>query len=135
MAITTKRVRQSKQAIAVSKASQRGDGVSLDRSDNNGGTLRLASFFPDALPMHVPARLYREELASTGIPVVIEYGTPREVILSCEAVLEFGESVRLTSRRCSLAANARVIAVQFGGSEPAFAVRFTAGAENWIIKE
>jgi hypothetical protein len=128
MAITTKRAQKRKQEVMpAGKASPRGD-------DNNGA-LRLASFFPDALPMHVPARLYREKMASAGIPVVIEYGTPCEVILSCEAMLEFGESVRLTSRSCSLAAQAQVIAVQFGGSEPAVAVRFTAGAENWIIKE
>ncbi len=136
MAITTKGARKSKQELmAASKASHRGDRGSPDRSDNNIGALRLASFFPDALPMHVPARLYREEMTSAGIPAVIEYGTPCEVILSCEAVLEFGEQVRLTSRSCSLAAQARVIAVQFGDSERAFAVRFTAGAENWIIKE
>src|SRR5262249_35029160 len=133
MAITTKRERKSKQALmAASKTTESGDGVSLNP---NVGALRLASFFPAALPMYVPARLYREEFASTGIPVVIEYGTPCEVILTCDAVLEFGESVRLTSPSCSLAAQARVIAVQVDGSEPAFAVRFTAGAENWIIKE
>ena len=84
--------------------------------------------------MHVPATVGREGTAQE-IEALIEFGTPREVIVTCGVPLEIGESVRIASPNCSLGATAKVVALQVGNESYALAMRFTGGAENWIIQE
>jgi hypothetical protein len=84
--------------------------------------------------MHVPATVGRER-AADEIQALIEFGTPREVIVSCDVPLEIGESLRILSPNCSLKATAKVVALQVGNGSYALAMRFTGGAENWIIQE
>jgi hypothetical protein len=103
-------------------------------SNGCSGAARLAEFFPGALPMHVPATVGRAE-EEAQIPALIEFGTAKEVIVTCRVPLEIGESLRISSPNCSLKATAKVVALQVGTENYALAVRFTAGAENWIIQE
>jgi hypothetical protein len=112
---------------------QQGSGASF-RGNSSSGASRLAEFFSGALPMHVPTTLGREGTAQE-IEALIEFGTPREVIVTCGVPLEIGESVRIASPNCSLEATAKVVALQVGNESYALAMRFTGGAENWIIQE
>src|SRR5215813_9224503 len=58
---------------------------------------RLAEFFPGALPMHVPAKVARSWAdRESEIQAVIEFGTPHEVIVTCNVPLEIGESLRIS---------------------------------------
>ena len=130
----------SKSAFAKAR---RGTGTSFSTekkevAGRNGrsGTARLAEFFPGAFPMQVPATVERREANQEAeIQAVIEFGTAREVIFSCRASLEIGESLRIYSPSCSLDATAKVVAIQVANEDYALAVRFTGGAKNWIIRE
>ena len=100
------------------------------------GAARLAEFFPGALAMHVPATVEQDSAeGKSQIQALIEFGTAKEVIVTCDVPLEIGESLRISSASCSLKATAKVVALQVGTENYALAVRFTAGAENWIIQE
>jgi len=124
-----------------------GSGASNDRFgqydvkaaaiENTGtGAARLAEFFPGALPMHVPAVVkWGRVEEESQIQAVIEFGTAKEVIVTCGALFEIGESLRISSPSCSLKATAKVVALQVGTDNYALAIRFTGGAENWIIQE
>lgn len=119
----------------VGTADQRGSGASFEK-DSGSGAARLAEFFPGALPMHVPATVGRRRAdEQSEIQALIEFGTPREVIVTCAVPLEIGESLRISSPNCSLKATAKVVALQVGNENYALAMRFTGGAENWIIQE
>lgn len=103
--------------------------------NSSSGASRLAEFFPGALPMHVPATVGGEGVDPTEIQALIEFGTPREVIVTCGVPFEIGESLSISSPNCSLKARVKVVAMQVGNESYALAMRFTGGAENWIIQE
>ena len=114
---------------------QRSSGGSFERNGDSGAS-RLAEFFPGALPMHVPATVGRRRAdQESEIQALIEFGTAREVIVTCGVPLEIGESLRISSPNCSLKATGKVVALQVGNENYALAMRFTGGAENWIIQE
>lgn len=113
----------------------RSSGASFQKNDGSCAS-RLAEFFPGALPMHVPAKVARGWAdQESEIQAMIEFGTPHEVIITCNVPLEIGESLRISSPNCSLKATAKVVALQVGNENYALAMRFTGGAENWIIQE
>jgi len=104
--------------------------------NSRSGAARLSEFFPGALAMHVPATVERDcGQDKSQIQALIEFGTAKEVIVTCSVPLEIGEMLRISSANCSLNAMAKVVALQVGTENYALAVRFTAGAENWIIQE
>jgi|SRR5262249_37206923 len=130
----------SKRAIGsahdASSNSLKRDGNNTTGSGKAGpAAARLAEFFPGALPMHVPATVERGHGEDVEIQALIEFGTAKEVIITCGVALEIGESLRISSPNCSLKASAKVVALQVGIENYALAIRFTAGAENWIIQE
>ena len=123
-----------------SSASNQRLGQSTDKAarieESGSGAARLAEFFPGALAMHVPAAVKRRRAdEESEIQALIEFGTAKEVIVTCGVPLEIGESVKISSPNCSLKATARVVALQVGSDNYALAIRFTGGAENWIIQE
>ncbi len=92
---------------------------------------RLAQFFPNASPVHLPVQV-------TGLTgsaeTVLEYGTARDVLFACGLLLEFGEHVRVRNADGSFDAEAVVVALQYHGAETAVAARFTGEVANWIVK-
>jgi hypothetical protein len=131
----------SKRAVATVPAASNdstapGKNKAAGFSNSGSGAARLAEFFPGALAMHVPATVERDSVEDESqIQALIEFGTAKEVIVTCSVPLEIGESLRISSPNCSLKATAKVVALQVGAENYALAVRFTAGAENWIIQE
>ena len=117
-------------------AKKRGPNKAADSSNEGSGAARLAEFFPGALAMHVPATVeWGQHAEKSQVHALIEFGTAKEVIVTCSVPLEIGESLRISSPNCSLKATAKVVALQVGAENYALAVRFTGGAENWIIQE
>jgi len=61
----------------------------------------LARFFPEASPVRMPVQLARvlqgsePAAAHFAESIVIEFGTPREVLFACNTPLEFGDDLRL----------------------------------------
>jgi len=105
--------------------------------ENTGsGAARLAEFFPGVILMHVSAVVKRGRAEEEHyIESLIEFGTAKEVIVTCGVPLEIGEPLSISSPNCSLKATAKVMALQVGTDKYALAIRFTGGAENWIIQE
>ena len=102
----------------------------------NPGAARLAEFFPGALSMRMPVRIQRApEGRDSEVQGVIEFGTPREVILTSRVPFEFGELLRIVNANCSLDTRAKVVAMQICGPEYALVLRFAENAKNWIIQE
>lgn len=66
--------------------------------------------------------------------VVIEYGTPREVLFACNTPLEFGDDLRLRNSDGSLAVTVTVVAVQYHPGKTLVAARFREDVPNWIVK-
>jgi len=131
--VELKKMAMSSKRVVVSD--QRSSGSSFERNSGSAAS-RLAEFFPGALPMHVPAMVGRRRAdQESEIQALIEFGTAREVIVTCGVPLEIGELLRISSPNCSLKATAKVVALQVGNENYALAMRFTGGAENWIIQE
>lgn len=66
--------------------------------------------------------------------VVIEFGTPREVLFECNTPLEFADQLRLRNSDGSLDIEVTVVAVQYQPGKTAVAARFTEDVPNWIVK-
>ena len=66
--------------------------------------------------------------------VVIEFGTPREVLFECSTPLEFGDEVRLRNSDGSLDVVGSVVAVQYHPGKTVIAARFRGEVPNWIVK-
>jgi hypothetical protein len=96
---------------------------------------KLAQFFPNATPVHIPVRLTR---IGGGQPfsetTVIEFGTPHEVLFASTLPLEFADKLRLQNTDGSLDTEACVVALQYNTGRTAVAARFVRDVSNWIIK-
>lgn len=122
---------------------------------------RLARFFPDATPVHIPVRLSRanQQENSGGGDInpnrkgngnsgaktpqnpwhplqetVIEFGTPHEILFVVAQPLEFADHVLVESRDGALRAEASVVAVQYHPERTVVAARFLKPVPNWIVK-
>ena len=95
---------------------------------------RLAKFFPEATPLRLPIRLIREMGAGLIEDMVIEFGTPTEVLFASRLPLDFGDTVRVENSNGSLSVEALVIALQRHNGRTAVAARFTRDVPNWIVK-
>lgn len=99
----------------------------------------LARFFPEAAPVRIPIQLARaSELDNSTVSftesTVIEFGTPREVLFSCNTPLEFADVLRLRNADGSLDIRASVVAVQYHPGNTIVAARFLSDVPNWIVK-
>jgi hypothetical protein len=100
----------------------------------------LARFFPEASPVRIPVQLARipqpGDAASANFSesTVIEFGTPREVLFTCHAALEFADRLRLRTADGSLDIEASVVAVQYQPGHTVVAARFSKEVPNWIVK-
>jgi hypothetical protein len=100
----------------------------------------LARFFPDASPVRVPVQIAR--ILPGGEPsvphftesIVLEFGTPREVLFECNTPLEFGDDLRLRNSDGSLDVIVTVVAVQYQPGTTVVAARFHGEVPNWIVK-
>jgi len=66
--------------------------------------------------------------------IVIEFGTPREVLFACKTPLEFADVLRLRNSDGSFEEDARVVAVQYHPGNTLVAARFNREVPNWIVK-
>jgi hypothetical protein len=100
----------------------------------------LARFFPDATPVRMRVQIARimpdsaATAASFSESIVIEFGTPREVLFECNTVLEFGDELRLRDSDGSFDVTANVVAVQYQLGKTVVAARFREQVPNWIVK-
>ncbi len=100
----------------------------------------LARFFPDASPVRMPIQLARivpgsePSAAAFGESIVIEFGTPREVLFECNTPLEFGDDLRLRNSDGSFDVTVSVVAVQYHPGRTVVAARFQQEVPNWIVK-
>jgi hypothetical protein len=108
---------------------------------NASAVAGLARFFPESTPVRIPAQLARtlqpSEASSTASfteSIVIEFGTPREVLFACNTPLEFADVLRLRNSDGSLDIEASVVAVQYHPGTTVVAARFRGEVPNWIVK-
>jgi hypothetical protein len=98
----------------------------------------LARFFQDATPVRMRVQLARmvpdDSVARFTESVVLEFGTPREVLFECETALEFGDDLRLRNSDGSFDVTASVVAVQYHPDKTVVAARFQKEVPNWIVK-
>jgi hypothetical protein len=99
---------------------------------------RLAKFFPQATPVRIPVKLSRTEGTqiekSKSTDIVIEFGTPCEVLFATDRPLEFADRVLLESKDGALRVEASVVAVQYHPDRTVVAARFLKNVPNWIVK-
>lgn len=99
---------------------------------------RLAQFFADASPVHIPVRITGKTISGKEFSekTTVEFGTPREVIFASHLPLEFADTLRLENGDGSLSAEVSVVAIHyFDGNTSAVAARFISDVPNWIVKE
>jgi hypothetical protein len=108
---------------------------------NASAVAGLARFFPESTPVRIPVQLARTlqpgEASSTTTfteSIVIEFGTPREVLFACNTPLEFADVLRLRNSDGSLDIEASVVAVQYHPGSTVVAARFRGEVPNWIVK-
>jgi hypothetical protein len=100
----------------------------------------LARFFPEASPVRMPVQLARvlpgsdPTAAHFAESIVLEFGTPREVLFECNTPLEFGDDLRLRNADGSFDVAAAVVAVQYHPGKTVVAARFRGEVPNWIVK-
>ena len=73
-------------------------------------------------------------LASFTESVILEFGTPREVLFECNTALDFGENLRLRNADGSFDVTVSVVAAQYHSDKTVVAVRFLKEVPNWIVK-
>ena len=110
--------------------------TALASSKRESSTVKLAKFFPNAIPIRIPVRLTCLSNGSTPFfeSTVIEFGTPKEVLFASTLPLEFADKLRVQNSDGSLDAEAYVVALQYNGGRTAVAARFTREVSNWIVK-
>ena len=99
---------------------------------------KLARFFPEAVPVHIPVRVTRMSVngvAALSENVVIQFGTPREVLFASGLPLDFEDKIRLENTDGSLDTEAAIVAMQLHNGSAAVAARFLRDVTNWIIKK
>jgi hypothetical protein len=98
----------------------------------------LARFFPDATAMRMPVQFARMvesgQSPDFSESIVIEFGTPHEVLFACKTPLEFADVLRLRNSDGSFEEDARVVAVQYHPGNTLVAARFNREVPNWIVK-
>ena len=100
----------------------------------------LARFFQDATPVRMRVQLARlvpdsdAGLARFTESVVLEFGTPREVLFECKTALEFGENLRVRNADGSFDETVSVVAAQYYSDKTVVAARFLKEVPNWIVK-
>jgi len=100
----------------------------------------LARFFPEASPVRMPVQLARvvqgsdPDSALFAESIVIEFGTPREVLFECNTPLEFGDDLHLRNSDRSFDVTVSVVALQYHPGRTAVAARFHGEVPNWIVK-
>jgi hypothetical protein len=111
------------------------------RAAQNASTVAgLARFFPESSPVRVPVQLARilqgsePDAAHFTESVVIEFGTPREVLFECSTPLEFGDDLLLRNSDRSFDVAVSVVAVQYHPGKTVIAARFRGEVPNWIVK-
>ena len=102
-------------------------------------SLALARFFPDATPgAHAgatgPHHTRPASPAHFSESIVIEFGTPREVLFACNTPLEFGDDLQLRNSDGSFDVEVSVVAVQYHPGKHCVAARFRGEVPNWIVK-
>ena len=100
-------------------------GIATARAAQNASTVAgLARFFPEASPVRMPVQLARvpqggePAAAHFSESIVIEFGTPREVLFECNTPLEFGDQLQLRNSDRSFDVAASVVAVQYQPAKP-----------------
>jgi hypothetical protein len=111
---------------------------------NASSVAELARFFLDASPVRMPMEVVRTHQAEAqphapSAPdftesIVIEFGTPREVLFACHTPLEFADQLRLRSSDGTFDVEASVVAVQYHPGQTIVAARFLHAVPNWIVK-
>ena len=116
-------------------------GTATARSAQNASNVAgLARFFPEASPVRMPVQLARvmqgsdPSAALFAESIVIEFGTPREVLFACNTPLEFGDDLRLRNSDSSFDVAVSVVAVQYHPGSTVVAARFRGEVPNWIVK-
>jgi len=111
------------------------------RNAQNASTVAgLARFFPEASPVRMRLQLARIKPGSAlsaavfSESIVVEFGTPREVLFECNTVLEFGDELRLRNADNSFDVALSVVAVQYHPGKIVVAARFREEVPNWIVK-
>ena len=98
---------------------------------------RLAQFFPDATPVHIPVHVTGKTISGRPFSekTTVEFGTPREVIFGSHLPLEFADTLRLENSDNTLSTEVSVVAIHyFDGNTTAVAARFVGDVSNWIVK-
>ena len=111
-------------------------GTAKARMVRESPTAKLAKFFPQATPVHIPVNLtWDANHADVRTEnTVIEFGTPSEVLFASKLPLEFADKVRVHNTDGSFDVEACVVALQYAGERTAVAARFTQQVMNWIVK-
>lgn len=116
-------------------------GIARERTAQGASAVAgLARFFPDASPVRMPVQLARllegDDPAAAHFTesVIIEFGTPREVLFECNTPLEFADELRLRNSDGSFDVAVSVVAVQYHPEKTAVAACFTKDVPNWIVK-
>jgi hypothetical protein len=100
----------------------------------------LARFFQDATPLRMRVQLARlipgsdSAAAAFTESIILEFGTPREVLFECITALEFGDNLRLRYSDGVFDVTACVVAVQYHPHKTVVAARFLKEVPNWIVK-
>ncbi len=90
--------------------------------------------------MRIPVQLARTVQADGSVAgnfsesIVIEFGTPREVLFACSTPLEFADDLRLRTSDGTLDVEVSVVAVQYHPGQTIVAARFKKEVPNWIVK-
>lgn len=110
--------------------------VSPARTGSESVVARLARFFPNASPVRLPVFLTRLGVGGGALNenIVIEFGTPKEVLFATELPLEFADDLRLENSDRSFSAEVSVVAVQYQSGKTVVAARFMRDVPNWIVK-
>lgn len=98
---------------------------------------KLARFFPEAVPVHIPVRVTRMGAKGTATPAentIIQFGTPQEVLFASGLPLDFEDKIRVENSDGSLETEAEIVALQLHNGDTAVAARFLRDVTNWIIK-
>lgn len=86
------------------------------------------------MPVQLARLLASETAVQFSESVLIEFGTPREVLFQCNTPLEFGDELRLRNSDGSFDVKVSVVAVQFQPGKTVIAARFRGPVPNWIVK-
>ena len=96
----------------------------------------LSRFFPFSKPVHLPVQVTALRGSSVNLreATVVEFATAEHAIFLSSLPLEFADRVRLERGRKGLAAEAKVVAVQYFEGRKAVAVKFIQGPCTWVME-